>query len=289
MYLSGQETQQMLDYVAARSSERGCRTQAQVSGIYFDMVCGSDDTDCNARQDAQGLPHGPCAKNIWLGDACRDPDGSFTTQEKCQQSDHPEGCACQPLAPFGEYRVAVHDYIANGGSGFTVLKRNTTKFNTGISLRDALIDYVRNLPNRCDPAQYSNITGVACRDSSGETFDCSQTCCCHDDDSGPNRCSSKCDKFLLCSAGVVCKDSMGKSYDCTQQCCGHDQASGAAACSASAPAFVACQQAGLRPTAQFMSPQPYDYSNVACLDQVVEAHDGRIQAIGGGGSSMENQ
>ena len=52
--------------------------------------------------------------------------------------------------PFGQYRVAVNDYIASGGSGFAVLKRNTTKFNTGISLRDALIDYIRTLPNRCD-------------------------------------------------------------------------------------------------------------------------------------------
>src|SRR5690348_3220920 len=66
MFLSGNETQQMLDFVAARSSERGCRSQAQVSGIYFDLVCSNDDPDCNARQDAQGLPHGPCAKNIYI-------------------------------------------------------------------------------------------------------------------------------------------------------------------------------------------------------------------------------
>ena len=43
----------------------------------------------------------------------------------------------------------MNDYIAAGGSGFLVLKRNTTKFNTGISLRDALIDYLRLLPSRC--------------------------------------------------------------------------------------------------------------------------------------------
>jgi hypothetical protein len=39
----------------------------------------------------------------------------------------------------------VNDYIAAGGSGFTVLKRNTSKQNTGISLRAGLQDYIRGL------------------------------------------------------------------------------------------------------------------------------------------------
>ena len=33
--------------------------------------------------------------------------------------------------------------IAGGGSGFRVLQRNTTQFDTGIQQRDALIDYIR--------------------------------------------------------------------------------------------------------------------------------------------------
>jgi 5'-nucleotidase/UDP-sugar diphosphatase len=161
MELSGDETQQMLDFIAARSAERGCRTQAQVSGIYFDAICANDDTDCNTRL---GHPGG-CAKNIFVGDHCRMPDGTFN------------GTSCKPLDPYGEYRVAVNDYIANGGSGFAVLKRNTTKFNTGISLRDALVDYIRTLPNRCsDPSQFTNIVGVNCKDKQAETYDCTTQC-----------------------------------------------------------------------------------------------------------------
>jgi 5'-nucleotidase / UDP-sugar diphosphatase len=161
MELSGDETQQMLDFVAARSSERGCRTQAQVSGIYFDAICASDDSECAARL---GYP-GPCAKNIYLGDNCRMPDGTFN------------GTSCKPIDPYGEYRVAVNDYIANGGSGFAVLKRNTTKFNTGISLRDSLVDYIRTLPNRCrDASQYTNVVGVNCKDKQAETYDCTAQC-----------------------------------------------------------------------------------------------------------------
>jgi hypothetical protein len=153
----------MLDFVAARSAERGCRTQAQVAGIYFDAVCNQDssDLDCNQRL---GVGHA-CAKNIYLGQSCRMPDGTFN------------GTSCRPLDPVGEYRVAVNDYIANGGSGFTVLQRNTTKFNTGVSLRDALVDYIRRLPNRCsDPSQYTNVVGVSCKDKQSETYDCTAIC-----------------------------------------------------------------------------------------------------------------
>lgn len=167
MELSGDETQQMFDFVAARSAERGCRTQAQVSGIYMDLVCASDDTDCNARL---GYPSA-CAKNIHIGGNCRKDDGTFNDTDPTQPH------YCQPLNPYGEYRVAVNDYIAAGGSGFSVLKRNTTKFNTGISLRDALVDYIRTLPNRCtDPSMYTNVVGVNCKDKQNETYDCTSQC-----------------------------------------------------------------------------------------------------------------
>jgi hypothetical protein len=132
------------------------------------------------------------------------PDGTFN------------GTSCQPLNPFAEYRVAVNDYIAQGGSGFAVLKRNTTKFNTGISLRDALIDYIRTLPNRCDPTQFTNILGVSCRDSKGELYDCTALCCCHDAESGP-RCSSdpSCPQYAACLQSGVSPEA----FDLTNAPC----------------------------------------------------------------------
>jgi len=123
MYLSGQEVQDTLDFVARKSATRGCRTQAQVSGIAFDMVCSGD---CGT---FQGEPVRACAKNIHIGDNCRkdgNADGPID----------PTKCAKLELASL--YRVAVNDYIAAGGSGFEVLKRNTSKQDTGISLRDGL-------------------------------------------------------------------------------------------------------------------------------------------------------
>ncbi len=123
MFLSGVEIKDMLDFVASKSSERGCRSQAQVAGISFKMICAAYP---NAR-----------AEEIVLGDGCRDPNGDLI-----------EG-KCAPVIDSALYRVAVNDYIAAGGSGFDVLKRNTSKINTGISLRAATIDYMRSLA-KCD-------------------------------------------------------------------------------------------------------------------------------------------
>src|SRR5690349_2227345 len=39
MYLSGAEVQELADYVGARSGERGCQAQAQISGWEFVMDC----------------------------------------------------------------------------------------------------------------------------------------------------------------------------------------------------------------------------------------------------------
>jgi len=123
MYLSGSEIQETLDFVSRKSAERGCRTQAQVSGVWFDMVCRGD---CPGGASA-------CAKQIHLGENCRNgnPDGPI------------DAARCKPIEPTGLYRVAVNDYIARGGSGFEVLKRNTSKQDTGVSLRDATVDFLR--------------------------------------------------------------------------------------------------------------------------------------------------
>ncbi|MBK9070823.1 MAG: bifunctional metallophosphatase/5'-nucleotidase [Myxococcales bacterium] len=131
MYLSGSEIQEMLDFVSRKSSERGCRTQAQVAGIWFDMVCRGTCPDPNPTDDY--VPSA-CARNVYLGENCRaTPDGPIDTS------------ICRPVLPTGLYRVAVNDYIAKGGSGFDMLKRNTSKQDTGISLRDALVVYLRSL------------------------------------------------------------------------------------------------------------------------------------------------
>lgn len=159
--MSGLEVQEMLDFVTRRSASRGCRTQAQVAGIWFDMVCAGE---CAGGRSA-------CAKNVHLGESCRggDPDGVI------------DGSRCAPLVPTALYRVAVNDYIADGGSGFEVLERNTSKLDTGISLRDALTDFLRDqdgcgesvvdVSDRNGETVVNRWGAVACLDSTVEPHD----------------------------------------------------------------------------------------------------------------------
>ncbi len=126
------------------------------------MICATDDTDCNARL---GGPY-PCAKNIYIGDSCRMPDGTLQRHQSARRSTR--------TASIASPSTTTSPTAAQGFSG--ALKRNTTKFNTGISLRDALVDYIRTLPNRCtDPSMYTNVVGVNfCKDAQAETYDCTR-------------------------------------------------------------------------------------------------------------------
>jgi 5'-nucleotidase len=145
MQLSGREVQDTLDFVARKSAERGCRTQIQIAGLNFDMICRSDGR-CPGEQKA-------CAKNIVIGEKCRrngngefDPDGEIDSAAS----------GCVPLVADGNYRVAVNDYIAAGGSGFSVLRANPFKSNTGVSLRDSLINYLRGLSACTDELDFTD-------------------------------------------------------------------------------------------------------------------------------------
>ena len=142
MYLSGAEVQELTNYVAERSAERGCQAQAQVSGIRFTM-------DCYQAQLNDQLKACKTAAD------CAPQFGGYIPK-------HEEGWRCledntcwantsfgvtvnnEKIRSEATYKVAVNDYIAKGGSGFKVLKRNTSRIETGISMRDGLIDWLRN-------------------------------------------------------------------------------------------------------------------------------------------------
>ena len=62
MFLSGREVQELLDYNAWRSTERGCNSQAQVAGMTLDLVCDADN---------------PRAENIKINGKDLDPDSTY--------------------------------------------------------------------------------------------------------------------------------------------------------------------------------------------------------------------
>lgn len=146
MYLSGVEVQEMLDFVADRSASRGCAAQAQISGGRFTMDC------LQVQLNDLRLP---CHPDQGGAAMCPSEDREGHAPWQCIEDLSSYRCYAhtatditingKPVDPYGTYRVAVNDYIAKGGSGFSVLKRNTTRQETGISLRDSLIGYMEGL------------------------------------------------------------------------------------------------------------------------------------------------
>jgi len=129
LYLSGNDIQDLLSYVTRRSAGRGCATQVQVSGIEFTMNCTFPE---NPEECEPNCP--PRAENIYLTN-CGDPD-----------VENKELCTKTPLEPYKMYEMATNDYIAKGGSGFTVLKINNTQVDTGVALRDAVLEAIVRSP-----------------------------------------------------------------------------------------------------------------------------------------------
>jgi 5'-nucleotidase len=127
MLLSGVEVQELADYATQRSASRGCNAQAQISGARFVMNC------------AAGFAQDVTVGGSW--DPCYE-DTDCPANEVCSA----EMCG-RPIVPEGVYELATNDYIARGGSGFKVLEQNTSKVDTGISMRDAVITYFLDHPN----------------------------------------------------------------------------------------------------------------------------------------------
>ena len=127
MYLSGADVQALLDFSTRRSAGRGCATQIQVSGIEFTMDCRDTPPGC-----VEDCP--PRASDIFLTE-CGDP----TIIDKT-------GCVKTPLDHNAVYEMATNDYIAKGGSGFSVLKVNNTQIVTDVALRDAVLETVIRSP-----------------------------------------------------------------------------------------------------------------------------------------------
>lgn len=70
--------------------------------------------------------------------------------------------AGQPMRKDAVYEMCTNNYMAWGGSGFKMLKRNTTKVDTGISMRDAVIAYMEDNPVL--PQCYDDSSGIeSCR------------------------------------------------------------------------------------------------------------------------------
>jgi len=130
MYLNGKELKEMFDYIARRSASRGCKSQVQVAGLNVTMDC-SPSADLVKTYGSYAL-----TKYLKIGDTVVIKDYKL-------------------IQPDMIFKMATNDYMARGGSGFDMLKRNTTNVNTSVSLRDAFVDYIKKL-GEIDPSKYIN-------------------------------------------------------------------------------------------------------------------------------------
>ncbi|HTJ82875.1 MAG TPA: bifunctional UDP-sugar hydrolase/5'-nucleotidase [Polyangiaceae bacterium] len=133
MQLSGVELQDLFDFVARRSAGRGCVSQIQIAGARIVIDCGV--------QKATGIFIGAAFDGN--GDVVKCTDDDECPQKIFGQCDVDAGICWQPIEKFGYYELATSNYLAGGGSGFRVLQRNTTQFDTKVQQRDALVDYIR--------------------------------------------------------------------------------------------------------------------------------------------------
>ncbi|MCC6806742.1 MAG: bifunctional metallophosphatase/5'-nucleotidase [Deltaproteobacteria bacterium] len=127
MQLSGFDVQDLFDYATSRSASRGCQPQAQIAGITYTQNCAQV-----LENDRTGDYKHP-AQNIRI-------NGDPADKRGCGD---PANLAGGCLDLNATYKMATNNYIAAGGSGFQVLKRNTQKVDTGVSLRDAVVDYMQ--------------------------------------------------------------------------------------------------------------------------------------------------
>jgi 5'-nucleotidase len=99
-----------------------------------------------------------CAEQVYIGTTGKICTGENPQERDAQCSDDPaqplpgscataankkSGLCLSVIKPTNLYELATSNYLAGGGSGFRVLQRNTTQFDTKIQQRDALIDYLR--------------------------------------------------------------------------------------------------------------------------------------------------
>jgi len=173
LLLSGRDLEYLLDYNTERSAGRGCTSQLQVAGITFTMDCNPAPEEClcwEERHECEGNPQfdalyesptkceGMAQKP--LTDVCRKactcPEGATLLSEcRCppmardikvttcpDPAADPTDCTTEPLVRDQLYETATNDYLATGGSGFVMLRSNSTQVNTGVPIREAVIERI---------------------------------------------------------------------------------------------------------------------------------------------------
>ncbi|MFS8066651.1 MAG: bifunctional metallophosphatase/5'-nucleotidase, partial [Byssovorax sp.] len=185
MQLSGVEVEELFNFVARRSTGRGCVTQVQIAGARIVLDCtqtvpGADAPgkaesifigamSCNTDSDCPSKGVGSCGCPNKSNGSCSSKVCVCKSDGACARGvgacDVEAGVCWQPIQDIGTYELATSNYLAGGGSGYRVLQRNTTQADTKVQQRDALVDYIR--------------AGAPCgADAAGKLTDCAKDTDC---------------------------------------------------------------------------------------------------------------
>jgi 5'-nucleotidase / UDP-sugar diphosphatase len=310
MQLSGVEVQEMFDFVARRSAGRGCVSQVQIAGARIVINCTDKRTP---DQRTPGL-----AQNIYIGVRTCDTDsqcggGANSCDDKlkvcrCTKDDdcpdkgvgscNVERSLCgQPFDTLASYELATSNYLAGGGSGFRVLQRNTTQFDTQIQQRDALVDYIRaGSPCTVRPPCPMDANGNGsqsdeCSTLLGVTSTCTPDGVCDHKTEITCKTDADCEKFdedFACACpesvieGETCSSNPAKACaagSCVLKQCRNDLATLQRETCANAPSDIIEQQCQeqLEPCKSAGEQCKY----LACVDRFLgNFSDGRIRMVG---------
>ena len=141
---------------SATSSARRTRPSDPCPVRLTSSTCDTETQRCEIEACAEQVYIGTTNKICQTDDQCaNDPDHPLPGS--CSKATGKQNGLClAEIQPTNLYELATSNYLAGGGSGFHVLQRNTTQFDTKIQQRDALIDYIRQGP----PCGYDKINGT---------------------------------------------------------------------------------------------------------------------------------
>jgi 2',3'-cyclic-nucleotide 2'-phosphodiesterase (5'-nucleotidase family) len=63
----------------------------------------------------------------------------------------------RPINSTGTYKIATNSYLASGGNGYKIFLKDLQRYDTSISQRDALIQYIQSLGGRIKPKRQGRI------------------------------------------------------------------------------------------------------------------------------------
>lgn len=227
-------------------------------------ICNLEKSECEIDSCAEQVYIGTTGKVCTSDAECSD-DPAKPLPGSCQKAEGKgNGLCLSAIKPTNLYELATSNYLATGGSGFRVLQRNTTQFDTKIQQRDALIDYLRaGRPCGWDAANATPDGLKACTtddDCGDDTYVCA--CAGHAVEDGPG-----------CRTEGTCATGNGR---CVRRSCRDEVAQFHLRRCVDAPDLTACKT-----PVNACAIAGEECKILACIDPSIGSiSDGRVEMLG---------